>query len=244
MEGMSARKGWFCLILPALFALGVSGCRTEKGEEQSKMKGQEHILEYMENKYDQEFTYKGYQSNNREYVEILAECSELPGDSILVYASRGENGEWTYKDNYMAYYYHDEVEASVRKILQKIYGEDVKVSVHIQNTALSDEITPESTIEEFTGFADNGLTTYIAVNASSASWDEREKDFEDLLEGLKEKKICINGVLAYVKTDCFSEFTEEMFFKDITWEWSNGEVEFCMNAEFEAEKLTWSEGKE
>ena len=84
------------------------------------------LLNYLEARYTQDdFTFHSYElqpeQNELKKTEICVSSKLFP-DADLRALRWQKDGKWVYRDNYMAYYLHDDVEAYMHDIAESIFG--------------------------------------------------------------------------------------------------------------------------
>ena len=106
-----------CLTCLSLLVLSLYGCVFRNPNREA--------LTYMEKKYGEKFSYIGPHgsTNGSKTSSILVSCESLPGKEILVTYTRLDGGGFEFHDNYMAYYFEDDVRDLLEETAEKIYGE-------------------------------------------------------------------------------------------------------------------------
>ena len=169
------------LFLCAVMLLGVMcGCKNNANFTVDE------ILEYMNEKYDEEFTYirpaDVYQP--REYsFEIFVASDKYPDEEIFakcIYNS--ETGEKRFCDNYVSYIYEDEVRDLLTKLTQEVYP-DAKVKyTPLTKTASSNSNEEIPTLEQYLSKSSSSIEYIILLP------DEHDATlYKDELNALREK---------------------------------------------------------
>ena len=160
----------------------------------------DEILEYMNEKYDEEFTYirpaDVYQPT-KESFEIFMASDKYPDEEIFakcIYNS--ETGEKRFLDNYVSYIYEDEVRDLLTELTQEVYA-DAKVRyVPLYWTASTNSDEDIPTLEQYLS------RTYSSISYMILLPDEHDvtlykEEMNALIEKLEEKKVVCSITIAY-----------------------------------------------
>lgn len=119
------------------------------GEQKMKDKGNQ-ALDYMKEKYGEEFnpiTYgiSDYLSDT-DVVECYPSWMNPEFEHVSIYIHNDEGGK--FGDNYFEFLKREELEESVKNVIEPDFGSDIKVYQSCSNTELPSELTASSSIED------------------------------------------------------------------------------------------------
>ena len=160
-------------------------------------------LTYMEKKYGEKFSYIGPtgSTNGGDTSSILVSCEAIPDAEILVTFTRLNTGNFQFHDNYMAFYYQQNVRDLLKKITQNIYGES-KVSYSVFRAPLPDYLNKDTTFQEYIE-ADAVPIYAVFVVGSGASIETKDEDIQKLCIKLNENHLYIEGQIYYASNDSY-----------------------------------------
>ena len=142
------KKHILALILIAASMIGICGCM---GKKYFQISIKESALEYMEQKYGEEFTYIDtlYSGSNFDIrlKGITVSCDTFPDKEIFVSIRQGDK-VLEYGDNYMDYYFAPQVEDYILGIA-KNYFEDIVFELKILDSHATNVLDLTSTFEEY-----------------------------------------------------------------------------------------------
>ena len=186
-------------ILAALLVLvSIGGCSMFGMDNKSKM------MQYMEEKYGEEFAFVdiGTQMWNASYIEMIVSSEKFPGERIKVEIDK-ETKE--IKDDYLFYLKKAETEELVSGYVQEIYGDCRVFSSGLVDSFTFDE-SPLLSLDAYVKLlGENGGDFRIFVAASDVN---KETDAAAFIEKLKEKKFYLNFALFYVNAEVLASMTE------------------------------------
>ncbi len=170
------------LVLAMLF--GMTGCRLFR-----KSKA-EQAVEYMNAKYDDEFTFKSYASgDSRSYVFLSSK--KFPNANIQANCSRKKDGTcYDFIDNYVYCKYEDQTREFLQDFFEDVFECEVKVKYDI-GTDFNKDLTNGTTFDEFIHNSKVGIIVMVS-NKCILSDKEIEACLKDeiLKEGLILRLTC------------------------------------------------------
>ena len=172
-----------CILLleTVLILIGLAGCSMTK--ERYDPYG---VVEYLENKYDDEVRYFKSYANTKENPRKVYQCvskKNYPGEKILViYDTRAE----AYWDSYFDIKYAHQVDELIDSILSEVFGDDPYYFRHYEGADVSGLVSQydaDTTFEEYIAEENLSLTAFI----------KSDKSNEEIESKLK-KQILTNGI--------------------------------------------------
>ena len=152
------RAAAIMLVLAMLF--GMTGCRLFR-----KSKA-EQAVEYMNAKYDDEFTFKSYASgDSRSYVFLSSK--KFPDANIQANCSRKKDGTcYDFIDNYVYCKYEDQTREFLQKFFEEVFECEVKVDCNLNGsgTGLNKNFTNETTFDELVHDSQYSISGLIMVS--------------------------------------------------------------------------------
>ena len=135
------RAAAIMLVLAMLF--GMTGCRLFR-----KSKA-EQAVEYMNAKYDDEFTFKSYASgDSRSYVFLSSK--KFPDANIQVNGDKQKDGSYQFWDNYLYCKYENQTRDFFKKFLEEVFQCEVYVDYDLGYGLIpKDDLNSETTFDEF-----------------------------------------------------------------------------------------------
>lgn len=160
----------------------------------------DEILEYMNEKYDEEFTYirpADLYEPESDSFEIFVASDKYPDD--MIYAKcllNTETGEKRFLDNYVSYIYEDEVRDLLTELTQEVYT-DAKVRyVPIYKTASTHSSEGIPTLEQYLSRTYSSIS-YMILLPNEHDETLYKEEMNALIEKLKEKKVVCSITIAY-----------------------------------------------
>ena len=200
----------------------------------------DEILEYMNEKYDEEFTYirpaDVYQPTSDSF-EIFVASDKYPDD--MIYAKcllNTETGEKRFCDNYVSYIYEDEVRDLLTELTQEVYP-DAKIRYTALYGTSSDSGQDVPSLEQYLSRTSSSIDYMIML---PDEYDETlyKEEMNALIEKLEEKKIVCGVTVVYSndRTQYDSFVTNERpNFEHLTYK-LRGHVRIGENYEIEFEE--------
>lgn len=182
------------LFLCAVMLLGVMcGCKNNPNFTVDE------ILEYMNEKYDEEFTYIRpadiYQPTSDSF-EIFVASDKYPDD--MIYAKcllNTETGEKRFCDNYVLYIYEDEVRDLLTELTQEVYA-DAKVRYAPIYAAATDSSKRIPSLEQYLSRSSSSID-YMILLPDEHDETLYKEELNALCMALKEKKVVCDITIAY-----------------------------------------------
>lgn len=163
-------------ILLAVLSSGMTGCMQK---EPRRQKSSEAALEYMEQKYGEEFEFVQPWGNSMSgNHELIVTCESLAGERILVKISNYKDEDRVFQDNYLAVKYHEETVDFLSQCANEVFG-DSKVYYDVAKIALSADLSADASFEEYFADEEGQISAYIAVRASSFTAEEQAEKVTD-----------------------------------------------------------------
>jgi hypothetical protein len=172
-----------CILLleTVLILIGLAGCSMTK--ERYDPYG---VVEYLENKYDDEVRYFKSYANTKENPRKVYQCvskKNYPGEKILVIYDTRADAYW---DSYFDIKYAHQVDELIDSILSEVFGDDPYYFRHYEGADVSGLVSQydaDTTFEEYIAEENLSLTAFI----------KSDKSNEEIESKLK-KQILTNGI--------------------------------------------------
>ena len=182
-----------CILLleTVLILIGLAGCSMTK--ERYDPYG---VVEYLENKYDDEVRYFKSYANTKENPRKVYQCvskKNYPGEKILVIYDTRADAYW---DSYFDIKYAHQVDELIDSILSEVFGDDPYYFIHYEGegiSGLTEQYDADTTFEEYIADKNHNLTAYIKSDKSN---EEVESKIEEqiLNSGMYCRNICLHFV--------------------------------------------------
>jgi len=178
----------------------------------------DEILEYMNEKYDEEFTYirpaDVYQPTSDSF-EIFVASDKYPDD--MIYAKcllNTETGEKRFCDNYVSYIYEDEVRNLLTELTQEVYT-DAKVRyVPLYGAASSDSNEDIPTLEQYLSRTSSSIE-YMIMLPDEHDETLYKEELNALREKLEENKVvCMINILYSNDHEQYDSFVTDKWTDD------------------------------
>jgi hypothetical protein len=160
------RVGWkgtgVSLVMAAIIILiimiGVCGCMKNNtnqggGAKVSELSVREQVMEYINSRYDDHFTFYGrepgmYRMND---IKILGESEKYPGEYITVlYSKSSEDGTVFLNDNYLYFKYREQTIEFLEGVLREFFNYDLKFFYDMVSAGVNLlELPADATFEEY-----------------------------------------------------------------------------------------------
>ena len=186
-------------ILAALLVLvSIGGCSMFGMDNKSKM------MQYMEEKYGEEFAFVdiGTQMWNASYIEMIVSSEKFPGERINVHIDRKSK---EISDNYLFYLRKAEVDDLVEGYIENIYGGCRVFSSGVMNLFTFEE-GPSLSLDAYVKLlGEKGVDYGIFVMDSDA---DKETDAAAFIEKLRKKGFYPSFAIFYVSAESLTSMTE------------------------------------
>ena len=234
-------------IITIIILIGVSGCmnNTEKEPmEKDNTSVKDLMMRHMEEKYNEKFEFVNIDTEvwTANYTEMILSSEKYPGGRIIVHRNK-ENG--LIIDNYVDFLMKTKIEEAVGKIVAEIYPKS-KVFYLAGGKPLSNSVTSDMSIEEYSKVAIIGLALNICVEDSDYETNKDEK-LEQLRKTLEDKKYRSRLDIFYLKEGKFDQINDSNWYERLTGpskkEWICHRGMFSMDESFKFGYREWREMK-
>ena len=173
-------------------AIALSGCGGSN---------KQSITEYINNKYDDTFTYveTSFVSLDGNVINVMYSSEKYPDDEVYVHWSEKKDGAEKFTDNYMAIVLNDEAKSKLTEVAKEVYGADAVVRCEPSPSALPEEFGAASTVEQYLGERQNDLYVEILLPYGSSNPDEVQSHIDALCQAQKKAKIYCMTRIFYLK---------------------------------------------
>lgn len=186
-----------CLMVSAILMIGVCGCMNASNNYPKFTI--EEIIQYMSEKYGEEFTYindiDGNQPNEYSY-SIYLKAESYPEKKILAECRVADTeGVKSFSDNYDAIIYEDDVRNILTSIVNGVYP-NAKVRYIVEPLISSSYVEEETkSVEEF--FARNPMVSFNVLMEPGHDITKKEEEIQRLCDCLIEAKIPCSFTVRY-----------------------------------------------
>ena len=174
-------------------ALAITGCSG------GGLRGE--MIEYMEDKYGEEFTFidsTGGSLGSSE-KQILVSSDRFPGEEILVsHYDDGISDNGTFCDNYMAFEYEDAVLSGFEAAASAVYGNCTVIYEPVA-MPLDPDVGPDTSLAEYMSDPASNLSAEIFVSDQQAG--DRDAMLESFRGQLQARGLCPGVTLLFVSPD-------------------------------------------
>lgn len=168
------------LLVVIMTMSGVCGCMNIK----KRANFEDRMLAHINEKYDDNFTYKGSFGGGAgvESKQILCSSEKYPGEDVLVMLYTDENGKECIVDNYVGIKYKQETIDLLGEVLAEVFDENYKLFYENSLQAYTKGATNEMTFSEYIAEASSGIGfTAIVSNEYTVDQSEVERRIEKAL---------------------------------------------------------------
>ena len=189
-------KRFLLLLLVLILSIGANSCMKKRNIP-------EEMLEYMRNKYNEEFTLVAtdIQSWMSDHRTMLVEPASFPGERVQV--RREKTGKMS--DGYLALKVNAEVEKEISAAAFEVYGEN-KVFNLAQTSANSYYTLPDMSASAFLQIKPGITGARIWVTKDPS---EKDKDVEAFRQALKTKGYYLTFYIIYIDEKAFPSLNRE-----------------------------------
>ena len=192
-------KRFLLLLLVLILSIGASGCMSNWESIREEM------LQYMRDKYNEEFTYVDCM-NHAEWrqptTDIRVEPAAFPGERVSVCRDK-KTGKMS--DGYLALKVNAEVEKEISAAAFEVYGEN-KVFNNAQTNANSYYTLPDMSASAFLQIKPGITGARIWVTKDPS---EKDKDVEAFRQVLKVKGYYLDFYIVYIEEEAFPSLNRE-----------------------------------
>lgn len=184
-NNMSIIVTLFMLVVSPIF---ISGC----GIIQSN---HDDYIKYLSNKYNDTFVFIEPTSGSltTSNHEAFFKSEKYPNERILVGKYKGDNGDYFFRDNYIAVSLHDKAKEKIDiAINQVITSENHSLFFHIPLETLPVDI---NNLNDYLENNYNGISITVVIHTNN--YDESENQFNRLIESFGNNKIKVRGSIVW-----------------------------------------------
>ena len=223
-----------CVMISVIIMIGACGCM--KKDKLSV----DNCLEYMKNKYDEEFEYSGpyddFQPTSRT-LKIFVKNKKYPDSEILVIEEK--NGEGTVcHDNYVAIKYEKDVIDLFKNVAAEIYGE-CRVIYSVDDIFyLSDSFDNSTVFTEYTSKQSSNISVSVLLPPDH-NREFKENELNQVYQKLCENSmVCTFNVYYVNNTELYGSLNseEEMMLES---EWYDHKGQLVIDDDYSIETEMW-----
>lgn len=200
----------------------------------------EEILQYLSNKYGEEFTYLEPINANQPTATsfaIFVENENYPNKRIYAKCVASNNtDEKKFSDNFISFIYEDATRDLLTKITATVYP-DAKFKYVLSDTAASSYSGENKlTFEEYLSHTSSSIN-YMILLPSNHDDSIYKEELEKLCELFKDNKVTCGVTIAYAKDDSqFESFITDSWTGEYAEYKLRGDIEIGENFEIEFEE--------
>lgn len=181
-------KQLLSILLAFVLLLGATGCMFKESKE-------EQAIEYMNNKYDDTFTFDGYAGGDSSFL-LLMKCNKFPDETIYVTPNKDENGNYVFSDNYLFLKYKKEATEEIQNMLEYVFNCDVKLTLSGGDGNLSGE----TSFEDFISSYQSGI--FVSAIVSNDYGEINKNTIESRLkDGFKNHHMIFSAIISFAETE-------------------------------------------
>lgn len=198
------------------------------------------LMEYISDKYDDEFTYISVTGGSLGSKEnsIIVSSEKYPDNNIIVRRTVMDNGEIVFQDNYMAVVFKEDVEDAINVAVNEVYS-NYKVIYKPTQSPLSQNIGPDTNLNDYLSDTASRLMAVVFID-SEGQKENRDENLERFRRSLKDNGIIIGASLIFLDGDRVQAINEynydEYMWKD---ELSDMRCDFSLDGDFEFIYADW-----
>lgn len=154
----------------------------------------------MEEKYKETFHFielEGGHFGSRNRAAYVR-CESFPNEKIWVRRMYDDSGNVSYSDNYMAYYYANEITAMIEAVSKEVFS-DCKVVFLPQSSEIPLESGPQNSLDEL--LEDEETIFSVEILADRIAEEEKEEKMELWRQKLEKKKLALEGTVEVKSLD-------------------------------------------
>lgn len=175
------------------------------------------FLTYMEEKYNENFTFIELVGSHMgsDVREAYVKSSRYPEERIWVERSENEENEEIYRDNYMGYYYQEEIRELILSTMKEQF---IKAHVEyypFQSIIVGNKNAPETLVE----LLEKGDTMLSIEITAEDILPDKEAGMELWRRNLSEKNLRLNGKVSLENSteSCFFAMDSFYEFNYVNW---------------------------
>jgi hypothetical protein len=228
-----------CLMMSTIIMIGVSGCMSSNSK--SAKFSVDEILQYMSEKYGEEFTYLEPIDSNQPTatsLSIFVESANYPNKKIYAKCIASDNGsEKRFSDNFISIVYEDATKELLTNITTSVYP-DAKINYELSETSASTYSGDgRMTFEEFLSKTASSISYAFILPPEHDNTIYKEES-KKLFELFKKNNVVCSVTIAYAEDD--------MQFEDfLTGQWRSESIDYKLRGRirvgesFEVEFEEW-----
>lgn len=192
-DNMSKRKQLFLLSIALILIIGVCECMSNNKKNKAE-EMRDFALSYLQSRYDDTFTAKGYSSSNwaYEYSRITFFSQKHPGFLIEVRAFENDDGTYYYTDNYFKCFMLDDAVAYFDSIVKDF--EPITVKVRFPSTIWSDELNNADSFNQWKSTGNCRVDVFF-ITQQDLSEDEKSTVVHSIADSN------ISGMITFLVTN-------------------------------------------
>ena len=169
-----------------------------------KVDVREEMMAYMNNKYDEEFTFVAINTQvwRDTVVEMLVRSAAFPNENIIVHRDK-KSGE--IRDGYLALKLNDGIEAEIADVVSTVLGENQTFN-YWQDMPLPSSYTPDMSASDFLKAGAKRTSARIFISKNVAG---KDNDAEVLRKALTSKGYYLTFYLVYVDENALDSVTRD-----------------------------------
>jgi hypothetical protein len=160
----------------------------------------DRMMEYINGRYDDGFTYDGPQPNTTNTAttrRILVVTERFPDEYITVFYNKSDDGEEVFNDNYLYFVYREQTIEFLKGLLGDILGHDFKLFYALPASVHSEKLPDGTTFEQYisSDLSMIGFTAVVAPGYELADGDSLIQRFKEALSA--NGIVDINGLIYF-----------------------------------------------
>lgn len=193
---MMILKNIFVIFLIVILLIGATGCM----QKNNKKIDRKTLITYMENKYDDNFTYVGSYGGSLDgsSMNLLLKSEKLNGEEVKICYYENSKGAF-YADNYMKKKYSKQTVEKFSDIVKPIFGTEVLITI-ATDTGVVNQFTKDTTFEEFIQSTESNIRLILMVSPRFTI-DDHDLLVDELRERLLNSKMFCGGSIYFVDTE-------------------------------------------
>ncbi len=215
-------------LIIAIMTTGVCGCM-----ENSKRNITEEMVQYLNEKYDDTFTYKKPFGGmaGAESKKIICSSEKYPEKDVCVIYYE-ENNEEVFADNYMGVKYEESMVNALESALGSVFRDDYQLFYSVALQAITENASNDMTFEEYAAERSSGIM-FTAVVGEEFSASDEERIAEELEKELVSRGICCRLASVYFNDgekhtgkveDISAYINKKMYVKELMLKMDNNEA--------------------
>lgn len=204
------KRAILAAIMAAVIIIGGAGCMKDLNTNKipdistEKKPGVDVIaLEYMEQKYGEEFVYaSAWGAKYTGTYSMMTTCASLKDERVLVQAENYKSEDCVIKDNYIAVKYKQETVAFLRDCAEAAFA-SAEIHYDVREASLSPELSVDATLEDF--LSGGGVPLVVMVEVRESDY-QSEEQIEKVSKLIAESGAEFHLTIAVVKDELYGTF--------------------------------------